>query len=98
MNRMVGIRINNNKGNGYVGVMKYVTGDVHDTTFFIGRNGNEALSQRYFIKVDKENINLYDYVEYNDLERLESMFLNQMNQGNNGFITLHLQNWYDRVA
>lgn len=98
MNRMVGIRINNNESNGFVGVMKYVTGDVNDTTFFIRRDGNEALTERYFIKAGKENINLYDYVEYNELERLESMYLKQLNRQNNGFITLHLKNWYKQVA
>lgn len=98
MNRMVGIRINDNKNTGFVGVMKYVTGDVNDTTFFVKRNGNEALTQRYFVKVGKENVNLHDYVEYNELERLENMYLNQMNFHSNGFITLHLKNWYEQVA
>lgn len=98
MNRMVGIRINDNKNTGFVGVMKYVTGDVKDTTFFLGRHGNESLEQRYFIKVEKENVPLYDYVDYAELERLEKMYLSQMNRNDNGFITLHLQNWYRKVA
>lgn len=98
MNRAVGIQLNSNQKDGIIGVLKYITGDVKDTTFQLIRYGNLALENRYFVVINHCEIPLDRYVAYDDLERIEKAYMKQLNMSKNGFMTLQLQNWYSRVA
>lgn len=98
MNRAVGIQLNSNQKDGVIGVLKYITGDVNGTAFRLIRYGNLGLRNRYLVLINHCEIPLSRYVTFNDLERIDEVYMKQLNKNRNGFMTLHLQNWDNRAA
>ncbi|MFW3619492.1 hypothetical protein ACN9UX_12165 [Staphylococcus caprae] len=98
MNRAVGIQLNSNKKDGVIGVLKYITGDVNDTAFQLIRYGNLGLINRYFVFINHYEVPLSRYLTFNDLERIDEVYMQQLNRNRNGFMTVHLLNWDSRAS